>query len=170
MRALWKRAARGPVGEAEIVHALGPQVAPEVMAWVHGTDELPLSSRLASAGVALRSAEPGFAARLGLKLSEGAVSGVQVRQVLGGSAAEAAGMAPNDEVIGVAGWRVRRFDEALQWVDPAKPFDVLVARDQRLHTLTLRVPTAPVQGTLSLRPDERAAGAALALRQAWLGG
>lgn len=169
MRTLWKRAARGPVGEAEIVHALGPEVAPEVMAWVHGTDELPLSARLAAAGIALRSAEPGFAARVGLKLSEGALSGVQVRQVLGGSAAEAAGMSPNDEVIGVAGWRVRRFDEALQWVDPAKPFDVLVARDQRLHTLTLRAPAAPLPGTLSLRPDERAAGAALALRQAWLG-
>lgn len=170
MRALWKRAARGPVGEAEIAHALGPEVAPEVLGWVHGTDELPLTPRLAAAGVALRGSDAGFAARLGLKLAEGALSGVQVRQVLRGSAAEAAGVAPHDELIAVDGWRLRRFDDALQWVDPARPFELLLARDQRLHRLTVRAPAGPVAGPVSLVPDERAAGASLARRQAWLGG
>ena len=38
--------------------------------------------------------------------------------------------------------RGARFDEALQWVDSAKPFDVLVARDQRVLTLRLVLPAA----------------------------
>jgi predicted metalloprotease with PDZ domain len=170
MRALWRRAARGPVGEAEIVAALGPEVAPEVLGWVHGSAELPLTPRLAAAGLALRGSEPTFAARLGLRLAEGATSGVHVRQVQRGSAAEAAGVAPHDELIAVAGWRLRRFDDALQWVDGTRPFELLVARDQRLLTLTLRPPAVPVAGTLALLADERAGSAALALRQAWLGG
>jgi predicted metalloprotease with PDZ domain len=169
MRRLWKRAARGPVGEAEIAAALGPDVAPEVLGWVHGTAELPLTPRLAATGIAVHGSEPAFAARLGLKLSEGPVSGVQVRHVLAGSAAAAAGVSAGDELIAADGWRLRRFDDALQWVDADRPFDLLLARDQRLHTVSMRPPAAPVAATLSLALDERANAAALALRRAWLG-
>jgi predicted metalloprotease with PDZ domain len=169
MRTLWQRAAAGPVGEAEIAAALGDEVAPDVLGWVHGTAELPLAPRLAGAGVALRSAEPTAAARAGLKLAEGPVTGIQVRAVQRGSAAEAAGVAAGDELLAAAGWRLRRFDDLLQWVTPGAPFELLVARDQRLLALPLQLPPAPNAGTVSLVLDERASGAALALRRAWLG-
>lgn len=169
MRTLWQRASRGRVGEAEIAAALGDEVAPEVLGWVHGTGDLPLAPRLAAAGVALRSAPPTAAERAGLKLSEGAVSGVQVRAVQRGGAAEAAGLAAGDEILGAAGWRLRRFDELQQWVAPGAPFELLVARDQRLLSLPMLLPPAPAAGALSLVLDERASGAALALRRAWLG-
>lgn len=173
MRALWQRAMQGgerrPVGEAEIAEALGPDVAPEVLGWVHGTTELPLAERLAGAGVRLQTAEPNAAARAGLKLAEGPVTGLQVRAVQRGSAAEAAGLAAGDEILGADGWRLRRFDDLLQWVAPGAPFTLLLARDQRLLSLPMQLPPAPAAGTVSLLLDERASGAALALRRAWLG-
>ena len=46
-----------------------------------------------TAGVAARPERAGFAASLGLRQSEGPVSGVQVKTVLRGSAAERAGVA-----------------------------------------------------------------------------
>jgi predicted metalloprotease with PDZ domain len=120
MRRLWRASTRGAIGEDEIAGALaaagGERLGRELQAWVHGTAELPLRSLLALAGVSWHEESVPLAALLGLRLNEGPVSGVQVRHVLRGSAAEAAGLAPGDELIAVDGWRVRRLDDARQWL------------------------------------------------------
>ncbi len=173
MRRLWQDSAGGPVDEAAVLGALqavaGRGLQRTLRAWVHGTDELPLAELLAANGVICRSERAGWAASLGLKLSEGPVSGVQVKSVLAGSVAATAGVAAGDELLAVDGWRLRRLDDALAWVGRDAPFDLLLARDQRV--LTRRVQPQP-QGALATTPvlalHERPARHALGRRRAWI--
>ena len=173
MRHLWRTAAGGLIDEADIAAALeavgGVPMQAQLAAWVHGTGELPLAAALARAGVVWRDEPAPLAATLGLRLSEGAMTGVQVKSVLRGSAAEAAGLSPGDELLAVGGWRLRRLEDARQWLVGNQPFELLLSRDQRILTLTVTPPTTPAAPTCTLTLDEQPAPAALALRCAWLG-
>jgi len=173
MRRLWTHSRGGPIDEADIAAALqavgGRSFAAELMAWVHGTGELPLRMLLEQAGVAWLDEPTDLAAELGLRVSEGPVSGVQVKSVLHGSAAQQAGVSAGDELLAVDGWRLRRLDDARGWLQPGRPFELTLVRDQRLRVLKLQPPRVPARG-LQLRLVEQPAPAARALRQAWLGG
>jgi predicted metalloprotease with PDZ domain len=173
MRLLWQRSAGGPVDEAGILAALaelgGAARAEELRAWVHGTAELPLPCLLEKLGVAWQTDKPCLARRLGLRLGEG----LAVKQVLQGQPAQAAGLAPGDEIIGCNGWRLRKLDELLLTLDPQQPqrLQLLVARDQRLLTLSLMLPLeAPAAAPVRLALAEKAPARALGLRRAWLAG
>ena len=172
MRLLWRRHLGTPIDEADIEAALrevgGRAYRKELADWVHGTGELPLPSLLAAAGVAERIAPLGFAASLGLRLSEGALSGVQVRAVLAGSAAAAAGVSAGDELLAVDDWRLRRLDDAQQWLRPGQRFALLVVRDQRLLTLEVQ-PPAQAALAVSLSLAGAPAARAASLRRGWLG-
>jgi predicted metalloprotease with PDZ domain len=172
MRALWQRSGGGGIDEADIEQALhavaGRSLQRELQAWVHGTDELPLQALLADAGIAWTHERAELAAELGLRLSEGPVSGVQVRSVLRGSAAEAAGLSAGDELLAVDGWRVRRLDDARAWIRPGQALRLLLVRDQRVLERTLQPPAAPAR-TVVLRLAERPAPAARRRRRDWLG-
>ena len=175
MRQLWQGSGGGPVSEQDIADALqalgGRSYAAELADWVHGTTDLPLADLLRSVGVALRHEKAGFAASLGLRLSEGALSGVQVKSVLAGSAAAAAGLSAGDELLAIEGWRIRRLDDALGWIDRASPFDLLLVRDQRVTTLRVTPDAAgPLGQTLTLQLDDKPPPATLARRRAWLDG
>ncbi len=73
-------------------------------------------------------------------MSESALTGVKASHVLRGGAAEAAGVAPGDELLAIAGWRLRRLDEARVCSTPGEPAELLVARDQRVLSLSLTLP------------------------------
>ena len=189
MRALWAASAGGPIDEAQIAAALqqvgGRSYATELAEWVHGTDDLPLRALLEHAGVAWSDETPTLAQRLGLRVSESALTGVKVVNVLRGGAAEGAGLAAGDELLAVDGWRLRRLDDALRVLQAGRPAALLVARDQRVQTLALHLPADPPGGggaggvggvggaggaggvalTLAAAPAKPAA----ALRKAWLG-
>ena len=171
MRHLWSESGGGPIDEAKIREALqalgGRSYAREIDAWVHGTGELPLGPLLGAAGVASREDRTAFTAALGLRLSEGN-GGVQVRQVLAGSAAMRAGVAAGDELLAIDGWRLRRLDEAQQWIVPGRAFELLLVRDQRLRDVRVK-PDARPTPTLSLALDGAPSNAAAVLRRAWLG-
>ena len=171
MRWLWRISSGGPIDEARIAQALeavgGRSYARELAAWVHGTADLPLPALLAGAGVALREDKPAFTAALGLRLVEGA-SGVTVKHVLSRSPAQRAGVSAGDELLAVDGWRVRRLDEAQQWIVPGRRFDLLLARDQKLHTLSLK-PDGQALPTATLSPAAEPSTAAAALRRSWIG-
>ena len=64
-------------------------------------------------GVEVEAQPATLAQRLGVRVSESALTGVKVTHVLRGGAGERAGLAPGDELIGVGGWRLRRLDDAL---------------------------------------------------------
>ncbi|MFN5701590.1 MAG: M61 family metallopeptidase, partial [Betaproteobacteria bacterium] len=151
------------ITEADIAQALkavgGRSYAAELKAWVHGKGELPVAELLPTMGLAQSREAERLSAAWGLRLSEGPVTGCVVRQVLRGSAAEAAGLCAGDEILAVQGWRVRRLDDAAQWLAAQQPEErankgssqgarpraaapaavaLLVNRDQRILTLTLR--------------------------------
>jgi predicted metalloprotease with PDZ domain len=171
MRQLWQSNDGGPIDETDIASALqaaaGRSYAREIAAWVHGTGELPLAPLWEAFGVETRGERAGFAAALGLRLGEGGAA-LQVRQVLAGSPAQRAGLSAGDELIAVDGWRLRRLEEAQQWLVPGARFEVLVARDQRLLALAVTPEAAPAP-TLVLHCADQPDKAALARRRSWLG-
>ncbi|RCX11034.1 M61 family metallopeptidase [Extensimonas vulgaris] len=146
LRALWQRCAGGPMREDDLRAVLaelgGRSFAPELDAWVHGTDELPLAELLAAHGVRMQAETPQIAQRLGLRVSEN--HSVQIKTVLRHGAAEQAGMAAGDEWLGVEvqgqGWRLARLDELPLLAGAARELTALVARDGRLLRLPLGLP------------------------------
>jgi predicted metalloprotease with PDZ domain len=172
MRRLWQKSRGGPIDERDIAAALkrsgGRSYAKEIAAWVHGTDELPLSALLDAAGVALTAEKAGYAAALGLRLAESA-NAVQVKQVQSASVAMRAGVAAGDELLAVDGWRIRRLDEAQQWLEPGRDFELLLARDQRLLRVTLQPGRAASATQAVLGLSSQPAARVLALRKAWIG-
>jgi predicted metalloprotease with PDZ domain len=174
MRRLWNDSRGGPIDAERIELALeavaGRSLRCELDAWVRGTGELPLAPLLRAAGIAMREEPAPLAASLGLRLSEGPVSGVQVRSVLRGSAAEGAGVFAGDELLAVDGWRIRRLDDCLAWVAAGAPFELLLVRDQRILTRRVQPQPQPAAPSVALASDEQAPKAALALKRGWLVG
>jgi len=178
MRALWAASGGGPIDEAQIAAVLhqvgGRSYAGELAAWVHGTDDLPLQRLLEAAGVDWRAVAATLAQRLGLRVSESALTGVKVVNVLRGGAGELAGVSAGDEVLAIAGWRVRRLDDALRVLSAVQSAPWLIARDQRVLTLSVMLPTdtdtdtVPGAGAIALNVAAAPAKAAAALRKAWL--
>jgi predicted metalloprotease with PDZ domain len=98
MRALWQRCKAGPMAEADFAAVLkelgGRAFTREIAAWVHGTRELPLQELLLPFGIAVLEEPAQMQQRLGLRVTE--TSGLQIKTVLRGGAAEQAGFAAND--------------------------------------------------------------------------
>ena len=189
MRGLWSRGGRardpGNIGitEADIAQALaevgGRSFEPELRQWVHGTGELPIDELLAAVGLVQREEAMRLSTRWGLRLNEGPVSGCVVRSVLRGSAAEKAGLCAGDEILAVQGWRVRRLDDAAQWLSPvhaskrgaSSPVDLLVSRDHRVVSIRLQTQADDVGlPTLVWNLDSQATDEQIDRRQAWWDG
>jgi predicted metalloprotease with PDZ domain len=96
--------------------------------------------------------------RLGLRSTE--TSGVQIKTVLRGGAAEQAGFAANDEWVGLevagAAWRMTKLDDLLLYAGSHKKVTALVARDRRLLRLELNLPGSVTTWRLVLRESGRA--------------
>ena len=176
MRHLWATSAGGSISEAEVAAALkavsGRSFSKELAAWVHGTDDLPLRELLASVGVAWQHQPAPLAQRLGLRVSESALTGVKVSHVLQGGAAQQAGLSAGDELLALDGWRLRRLDDALRLGVPGTRATLLVSRDQRVLSLPLAMPKdeGVASGPVMLSFQATPAKAALAARKAWLAG
>lgn len=180
MRGLWARSDGGPISQDDIAAVLhevgGRSMAAELQAWVHGTGELPLKELLQRAGVNWSQQAPTMAQRLGLRVSESALTGIKVSHVLRGGAAEAAGLSAGDELLGIDDWRLRRLDDLLRLLPDDGRATLLVSRDQRLLHLPLAAAAAPDSGAVALSPAAPAADhnksalAAQSLRQAWMRG
>ncbi len=166
MRALWARCKAGPMTEADFAAVLkecgGRAFTRELAAWVHGTRELPLKELLEQHGVAVLEEPSQLQQRLGVRVAEG--NALVLKNVLRGGAAEQAGMAANDEWVGVevagTGWRLSKLDDLLLYAGPHKKVTALVARDKRLLRLDLAIPAASTTWRLVLREA--------ALAQKWL--
>ncbi len=174
MRALWRASGGGPIDEVDLLRELqqcsGRSYQRELDRWVHDVHELPLPGLLQAMGVDITDDRAGLAAGLGLRLSEGPLSGVQVKSVLADSAAQRAGLSAGDELLAVDGWRVRKLDEALQWIGAERAFALALVRDQRLLTLEVQPdPRAPIGRTVRLALAASADREVLARRRAWLG-
>ncbi len=176
MRHLWNTSQGGPISRADIgaaLRAVGRRsFDAELAAWVDGVGDLPLPRLLQGFGIDCQVQPQTLAQRLALRISESALTGVKVTHVLRGGAAEAAGLAAGDEILALGSWRVRRLEDASRLLLPGRAAPLLVARDQRLLTLNLTLPTAanPAAAPLTLGIAPKANRAAQTLRQAWLSG
>ena len=160
MRALWLRCKAGPMTEAdfgEVLQSLGGRsYAPELALWVHGTQELPLKELLQPWGIAVFDDPAQLAQRLGLRVSDS--SGVQIKAVLRGGAAEQAGFAAGDEWLGVEtkgknsqAWRMSKLDDLMLYAGHSKAVRALISRDKRLLQLELKIPPAVTTWRLVLK-------------------
>ena len=176
MRALWQRSEGGPITRGDIAAALrsagGRSFDKELAAWVDGVRDLPLQALLHSVAVEWQAQSASLAQRLGLRISESALTGVRITHVLSESAAQRAGLAAGDELLAVNGWRVRRLEDATRVAAPGKGAAWLVSRDQRVLALKVLFPKTAHSGAtpVQLREAAKAPKAAQALRQAWLSG
>ena len=172
MRHLWRASRGGAIDERDIATALrevgGRGYAKELAAWVHGTGELPLAALFDAAGIDRRQSAATFSVSLGLRLAEGPLSGIQVKAVLSGSQAAAAGVSAGDELLAVNGWRLRRLDDAPQWLASNQAVELLLVRDQQVQRLTLQAANAP-PSLLALSLVDKPSAAAASLRRGWLG-
>ncbi len=166
MRALWLRCKAGPMTEADFAAVLrelgGRPFTRELASWVHGTRELPLEELLHKHGVVVLEDPAQLAQRIGLRVNE--TTGVQIKQVLRGGAAELAGMAANDDWLGVevagSGWRMSKLDDLTLYAGAHRKVTALVARDRKLLRLELTLPAAVTTWRLVLQDA--------ALAQPWL--
>jgi len=176
MRALWRDAPGGGVTEELILRTVarlgGKALAAELRDWVHERGELDVLPALARVGVEPEIETLTLPFELGIRVSEGPVTGIQVKYVLAGGAGAAAGLCVGDEILAVDGWRVRRLDDALSWIRTGAAFELLVARQQRVRTLRVadrlserRNDAASRSLKLSASPN----AATLARRNGWLG-
>lgn len=176
MRRLWQTSDGGPIDESDIAAALEAVGARsferELAAWVHGTGELPLEPLLLRFGVETSWQPATLAQRLGVRATEGALTGVKVTHVLRSGAGERAGLCAGDEILAVAGWRPRRLDDALRCLAPAGDTPLLVGRGQRVLSLTVTAETlgGVETGTVQLRQAETPSDEARRLGAAWLAG
>jgi predicted metalloprotease with PDZ domain len=172
MRALWQRCAGGPMTEDDVLAVVtdlaGPALAKKLTKWVHGTDDLPLKQLLQHHGIRYDKESASRSDHLGLKVIE--QQGIRVKAVLRASPAEDAGFAAGDEWLGVEvdvgktrqAWRLMRLDDLALFAGDARTCQALIARDQRLLNLSLKLPPASHQTKLAI--------ADLKLADAWLGG
>ena len=167
MRALWARCKGGPMAEADFAAVLkelgGRPFTRELAAWVHGTRELPLKELLEQHGVQVMEEPAQLQQRLGVRVNES--QGVVFKNVLRGGAAEQAGLAANDEWVGIevagAAWRLGKLDDLMLYAGNHRKVTALVARDRRLLRLELTIPSAVTTWRLVLRDAARV--------QQWLG-
>ncbi|HRM93332.1 MAG TPA: peptidase M61, partial [Alicycliphilus sp.] len=158
MRALWQRCDGGPMAEADLLAVLqqlsGRDWAGEIAQWVHGTEELPLAELLGAHGITLQAEPAQTAQRLGLRVAEN--GGIQVKTVLHGGAAEAAGFMAGDEWLALEAqgqaWRLHRLDELALYAGGATEVTAIVARDRRLLRLPLALPAAGPSAARGHRP------------------
>ncbi len=166
MRALWLRCKAGPMTEADFAAVLkelgGRSFAREISAWVHGTRALPLAELLAKHGIDVKEDPAQLQQRLGLRVTE--TSGIVIKTVLRGGAAEQAGLAAGDELLGVevadSAWRLARLDDLPFYAGTHKKMVLLAARDRRILRLELSLPASVTTWRLVLRDT--------ALAQPWL--
>lgn len=165
MRALWQRCQGSAMSEADVLAVLqaltGRSWETELQAWVHGTQELPVTELLAAHGVAADADQPVPAQALGLRVQES--HSVLIKQVLRGGLAEQAGMMAGDEwhgiEIGGQGWRLGKLEELAMYAPQGTTsITALVARDRQLLRLTLPLPQASAPlSNYKLRVQDEAA-------------
>jgi predicted metalloprotease with PDZ domain len=107
---------------------------------------LPVKALLQRQGVNVLEEPAQLAQRLGLRVAEG--SGIQIKTVLRGGAAEQAGFSAGDEWLGLSvgsgksasHWRLSKLDDLALYAGTALKVGALVARDKRLLNLSLTLP------------------------------
>ncbi|MCP9928790.1 M61 family metallopeptidase [Cyanobium sp. CH-040] len=173
LHALWhSHGARGRgYGESDLLHAFAasaPDLATLLPAWLDGLEDPPLDAYLADVGLRLRAesaAEPWTGWQL-----ETTAQGLTTQRVLRDSPAERAGLMVGDELIALAGQRLRAADDVSALLSshaPGTPLPLVAARDGGLISGSL-TPESPRPKGWRLELDPAAAAEAGERRRQWL--
>jgi len=173
LRQLWRSHGRLGRGyrEADLLLAFStaaPDLAPLLPSWLEGTDDPDLDSYLADVGLTLQPHQAD-APWLGWQL-ELTATGLLLQRVLRGGPAESAGLLVGDELIALAGQRLRRPDDLPPLLATQKsgtPLPLHFVRDGRLHSTSVE-PGSPQVERWSLEPCPEVTDAMLQRRGRWL--
>jgi predicted metalloprotease with PDZ domain len=173
LRQLWRSHGRWGRGyrEADLLLAFStaaPDLAPLLPSWLEGTDDPDLDSYLADVGLTLQPHQAD-APWLGWQL-ELTATGLLLQRVLRGGPAESAGLLVGDELIALAGQRLRRPDDLPPLLATQKsgtPLPLHFVRDGRLHSTSVE-PGSPQVERWSLEPCPEVTDAMLQRRGRWL--
>ncbi len=170
LRRLWQECGRWGRGyrEADLLAAFAaaaPDLAALLPAWLEGLEDPDLDGYLADVGLQLTAVvtpQPwiGLAARR----EDGLLCASRVHR---DGPAEAAGVMVGDELLALAGRRLREPEQLGRWLAPDRHQELLISRRGQLRALTLRpAPPRPERWRLESQPEPSAA--ALEQRQRWL--
>jgi predicted metalloprotease with PDZ domain len=152
-----------------LAETAGRDLSAEIDAWVHGTGELPFADHFERIGLELVPREAG-APKAWLGITTREQNGkTLVREVLTGTPAAAAGLAAEDELIALDGWRLGNLPELLLEHAPGGEVVLTVCRRGRLRDLAVTLGETPVTD-LVLRPIAGAGEREQTLFQGWAGG
>ena len=173
LRQLWRSHGRWGRGyrEADLLLAFStaaPDLAPLLPSWLEGTDDPDLDSYLADVGLTLQPHQAD-APWLGWQL-ELTATGLLLQRVLRGGPAESAGLLVGDELIALAGQRLRRPEDLPPLLATQKsgtPLPLHFVRDGRLHSTSVE-PGSPQVERWSLEPCPEVTDAMLQRRGRWL--
>ncbi|GCE65431.1 hypothetical protein OMCYN_01369 [cyanobiont of Ornithocercus magnificus] len=145
--------------------ALGHQnIAEQLADWLDQPDNLPLQEAVSVVGLQLH---PVYAPRrcsgLQLKLNDGIIT---VVRVVAGSAAQTAGVIAGDELLAVAGYRIRRPELLPELIPDYGTCELHLCRRGRILTVSLN-PNSPKIDRWEISYDPKASSKAVALREQW---
>lgn len=176
MRALWQEYGATGVGvEADSIRQCAERISglslkPLFDAWVHGTEDLPLTEMLERFAVELRweangAQVPGLGARTAVESGE-----LRLATVYGGGPAHAAGLSAHDVLVAIDGLRVTRdnLDRLLGRYTAGTAVCVHAFRRDELMQFQVTLSAAPADNC-RLVLKSKALASALRLRKAWLG-
>jgi predicted metalloprotease with PDZ domain len=183
MRALWRHAGDSAAGLAEdefervVAAVTGLDLGAFFDVAVRGTDDLPLAGLLAGVGVrlemrpapAIAFGRDAYAATAGMRLRDQGAS-VFISAVLDGGAAQAAGLAGNDEIVAVDGLKcagAARLAEGLGSAPPGTRVTLHVFRRDELLAFDVVLRDPPADACRLALADD-ADLETLAARAAWL--
>lgn len=186
MRALWQRYGQTCVGVPEgrfeaLVEALaGAGIARRLRAAISGTDDVPLEQLFAQFGIAMqvraadsaddKGGKPGKngAARVSLGVRAEGKSDPKLVHVYDDGAAQAAGLAPGDQLMALNGLRITEgLDAALKYHRVGARVNVHAFRRDQLFETQVQLKQAPID-TCWLEIASAETSAQRALRQHWL--
>lgn len=152
---------------AEIEAVAGEDLGDFRRRYVEETDELPLVETLGQVGLELVEDRAIPYTGIQLKQTHGAAI---LKTVFQDSPAQGAGLAPGDELVAIARWRItaEQWQEHLQNYQPGDHLEITFFRDGVLHTTTL-VLGDPQPHKYVLRRHRQASSAEIDHLCAWLG-
>jgi predicted metalloprotease with PDZ domain len=173
LRALWRSHGRQGRGysQDDLVCAFArqaPDLAELLPGWLDALEDPPLEAYLADVGLR-QIEEPGEEPWLGWRL-EVATEGLTARRILRDSPAERAGLMVGDELIALAGERLRRPEDLAPLLSArgsGTTLEALVARDGRVFATAL-TPAPPRPRGWRLEVDPAAPAEAAERRRRWL--
>jgi predicted metalloprotease with PDZ domain len=158
--------------EADLLAAFiagAPDLAERLPSWLEGTDDPDLDDYLADVGLMLHPHQASIP-WLGWQLEVTPGMGLQLQRVMRAGPAEEAGLMVGDELIALAGMRLRRPDDLPPLLAAHKsgpPLSLHFVRDGRLITTSL-LPGPPQVERWSLEPLSEVTDAMIQRRGRWL--